>query len=56
MPVDSRILIVEDEAKLREVLCDYFRSRGDMPFEAENGMRALELIEDADFTPCCWIS
>ena len=47
--MDSRILIVEDEAKLREVLCDYFRSRGDVPFEAENGLRALELIGDAEF-------
>ena len=47
--MDSRILIVEDEARLREVLCDYFRSRGDVPFEAENGVRALELIGEAEF-------
>ena len=47
--MDFRILIVEDEARLREVVCDYFRSRGDTPFEAENGLRALELIEDAEF-------
>ena len=47
--MDSRILIVEDEPKLREVLCDYFRSRGDVPVEAENGARALELIAEREF-------
>ena len=38
----SRILIVEDEAKLREVLCDYFSSKGDLPVAASNGVEALE--------------
>ena len=37
--VNSRILIVEDESKLGEVLCDYFRSNGEIPFEASNGRR-----------------
>lgn len=35
--MDCKILIVEDEAKLREVLCDYFRSRGERPVEAGGG-------------------
>ncbi len=43
------ILIVEDEPKLREVLCDYFLSKGDHPFEAENGPKALELIGEHEF-------
>ena len=47
--MDDRILIVEDEAKLREVLCDYFRSKGAVPVEADNGMRALELLEEHEF-------
>lgn len=47
--MDDRILIVEDEAKLREVLCDYFRSKGALPVEADNGMRALELLEEHEF-------
>ena len=47
--MDSRILIVEDEAKLREVLCDYFKSKGEHPFEAANGLEALELIEANEF-------
>ena len=45
----SRILIVEDESKLREVLCDYFRSKGESPAEAGNGMQALELLESHEF-------
>lgn len=43
--MDNKILIVEDESKLREVLCDYFASKGEIVIEAENGMRALELAE-----------
>lgn len=45
----SKILIVEDEAKLREVLCDYFISKGDQPFEAHNGVCALELLQEYEF-------
>ncbi len=47
--MEMKILVVEDEPKLREVLCDYFRSRGDEPSEAENGLRALELAESEEF-------
>ena len=38
--MDYRILIVEDEAKLREVLCDYLRSKGDT---------GVELLEAQEF-------
>ena len=44
-----KVLIVEDEPKLREVLGDYFRSKKDVPFTASNGTEALELIEEHDF-------
>lgn len=44
-----KILIVEDEPKLREVLCDYFHSKGDIPFEADNGAKALELAQEQEF-------
>lgn len=47
--MNSKILIVEDEPKLREVLCDYFRSKGETPAEADNGLRALELLEETEF-------
>jgi len=44
-----RILIVEDEPKLREILCDYFLSKGDTPTEAANGIQALELADRQEF-------
>ena len=47
--MNSRILIAEDEANLREVLCDYFRSKGDVPIPASNGAEALELAETETF-------
>lgn len=47
--MNYRILIAEDEPKLREVLCDFFVSRGDVPVPAANGREALELAEDGDF-------
>lgn len=47
--MDWNILIVEDEAKLREVLCDFLRSKGDIPAEAADGVQALGLLEERDF-------
>jgi len=47
--VNNKILIAEDEEKLREILCDYFSSKGDIPFPAANGFEALSLIEENDF-------
>lgn len=44
-----KILIVEDEEKLRLVLQDYFISRGDCPVTAPDGMTALELAENQSF-------
>ena len=47
--MNYRILIVEDEARLREVLCDYFKSRGEMPFEAADGAAALAMAAEQEF-------
>lgn len=47
--MNERILIAEDEPKLREVLCDYFLSRGDLPVPAENGAVALRLAQEQEF-------
>ncbi len=47
--MDCRILIVEDEHKLREILCDYFRSKGETPMEADNGLKALAIAETEEF-------
>ena len=43
--MNYRILIAEDEPKIREVLCDFFISRGDIPVPAADGAQALELAE-----------
>lgn len=47
--MQHKILIVEDEAKLREVLCDYLLSKGEQPVEASDGVQALELLADMTF-------
>jgi len=47
--MENRILIAEDEPRLLEVLCDYIKSRGDIPFPAENGEKALILSQEQDF-------
>lgn len=47
--MDYRILIVEDEQKLRSVLCDYFISKGDVPAEAADGVSAMEILEQQEF-------
>lgn len=44
-----RILIAEDEPKLREILCDYFASRGAVPIPAKDGAEALEKAENQEF-------
>ena len=46
--MNSRVLM-EDEARLREVLCDYFSSKGELPVEAENGVQALARLEEEPF-------
>ena len=47
--MNDRILIVEDESRLREVLCDYFVSKGDIPTEAADGPTALALAAEQEF-------
>ena len=47
--MDLTVLIAEDEPKLRAVLCDYFKSRGDTPVSAGDGATALMLAEHGDF-------
>ena len=47
--MDCRILIVEDEENLREVLGDYLLSKGERPVPARDGGEALALLEEQDF-------
>lgn len=44
--MENKILIVEDEPLLLDILCDYFRSKGQMPISARNGSEALAYLED----------
>ena len=47
--MNYRILIAEDEDRLRSILCDYLRSQGDDPVPAANGTQALELACSQEF-------
>ena len=47
--METRILIAEDDPRLREVLCDYFASKGIRPIQAENGAQALEWAQQEEF-------
>lgn len=47
--MDYKILIVEDEEKLRSILCDYFVSKQDLPTAAENGIQALAYLDEQAF-------
>ena len=47
--MNDRILIAEDEEKLRSVLCDFFRSRGDEPVPAADGAQALRFAQEQEF-------
>lgn len=49
MGMHYHILIAEDEPKLREILQDYFVSKGDRVSVAEDGVRALELAQEGSF-------
>lgn len=43
------VLLVEDEALMRDVVKDYFEDAGYEVTEAEDGLTALELVEEKDF-------
>jgi len=42
-----KLLIVEDESRLREIICDYFVAKGFIVFEACDGVDALEKLGEA---------
>lgn len=41
-----KILIVEDSATLRHIMCQYVRNAGHIPVVAENGEAALQILDD----------
>ena len=47
--MDYHVLIAEDEDKLREILTDYFLSKGDRVIQAADGMQALALAQEGSF-------
>lgn len=47
--MEYRILLVEDEEHMREVLSDFFTNKGSRLVTAENGKRALEILEGERF-------
>jgi DNA-binding response OmpR family regulator len=47
----NAILVVEDDADTRAGLVDFLESEGFAVLEAENGQKALELLERAPFPP-----
>lgn len=47
--MNNRILVVEDEPKLRAVICDFFESRQDFPVPARDGLEALQLAQNQSF-------
>ena len=44
-----RVLIVDDEAMIREVLREYVEFEGNEAFEAEDGMEAVRLCRENDY-------
>jgi len=42
-----KLLIVEDNANMREILCDYFAAKGFAVFAAQDGAQALEMLAAA---------
>ncbi len=44
-----RLLVVDDEPDLREVICDELRLAGATAIEAENGTQAFQLVQEQHF-------
>lgn len=47
--MNKNVLLVEDEARIREIVCDYFNAENFKIKEASNGKDALELFNEYDF-------
>lgn len=43
--MEKKVLIVEDEARIREITSDYFKASGFEVYEAENGKEAIEVFD-----------
>lgn len=45
---NKKILIVEDESRMRRLISDYLKKDGYLTLEAEDGKKAIEIFEDAN--------
>ncbi len=45
----AKILIVDDEQYIREVICEYAEALDYETFEAENGLKAIEMVKNTYF-------
>lgn len=45
---DKKILVVEDDHVLREIICSTIEDKGASVFSAENGLLAYEIIENEE--------
>ena len=41
---EIRVLVVDDEARMRKLVCDFLQKRGYMTIEAEDGEKAVEIF------------
>ena len=53
--MNYRILIAEDEPKLRSILCDFFQSRGDTPIPPPTAPPRWRWRRSRNLTAFCWI-
>lgn len=47
--MEKKVLLVEDEARIREIVSDYFRAENYKVYEASNGKDALDIFNENDF-------
>ena len=45
----AKILVVDDESKIREMICKYARFEGFDVYEAEDGLQAVEMCNERDY-------
>jgi class 3 adenylate cyclase len=48
-PEPGKIIVAEDDANLRDLLCDYLRAQGHEVVSARDGVEALEIIRSRSF-------
>ena len=48
-PGPARVLVVDDEPTIREILCDFLRMEGFVVHDAPNGRAALEVLAERPF-------